>query len=578
MRTIDAPTTERRRRPHPQQLRLFGLVALAAAPLVIVIAVGAWRVKGESEQRVDDSRLAIAHAAALTVRSFIGQHSSTARTLAVSPGLVEVRDPTEQQKLLDRLLIENPDWEGAGISSADGWNIASTGAPPRTLNIADRAYFQDVLRTGMPVISPGVFNRRTGNATVVLAVPLQLVDGQRGVLIVALATARLREGLRELTQDPSVEIVVVDSAGAAVVPGMRWAALEDLSGRSEVGAVIQGGEGRGRVRVGDAGEQLVAYAPALPGWGVLVYESVSNAYGPARAQLAGSMLLAVSAVAGTALLGWFLGGRVGQARERERAALGHAEQAARERDDCIAAASHDLKNPLATIQGHAQLLQRSMRRVEQPDPPVLLEGLERIEAAAKRMTAQIDAMLDVARLQGDQPLQLNPRPTDLVALTRRVVDDLQATSERHTLQLDTAENELTGVWDEVRIERVLANLVANAIKHSPDGGVVTVAVLRAGSPTGEQAAVRVTDYGVGIPAADLPHIFVRFRRGSNVVGRMVGTGIGLAGARRIVEQHSGSIAVESEEGKGSTFTMCLPLNREPPDAEPVAAGASGRSR
>jgi len=106
------------------------------------------------------------------------------------------------------------------------------------------------------------------------------------------------------------------------------------------------------------------------------------------------------------------------------------------------------------------------------------------------------------------------------------------------------------------VERVLGNLVSNALAYSPRGGAVTVTVDR---ERDEWAILQVSDHGLGIPATDLPHIFERFHRGGNVAGRIAGSGIGLAAVRQIVEQHGGTITVESREGKGSTFTVRLPL-------------------
>jgi signal transduction histidine kinase len=106
------------------------------------------------------------------------------------------------------------------------------------------------------------------------------------------------------------------------------------------------------------------------------------------------------------------------------------------------------------------------------------------------------------------------------------------------------------------LERVLAHLLSNAIKYSPAGGQVLVEVAR------EQDCARlsVTDGGLGIPKADLPHVFERFRRASNVGGHIAGSGLGLAGARDIIEQHGGTISVSSQEHRGSTFVVGLPLN------------------
>jgi signal transduction histidine kinase len=164
-------------------------------------------------------------------------------------------------------------------------------------------------------------------------------------------------------------------------------------------------------------------------------------------------------------------------------------------------------------------------------------------------------VLDAARLQEGRPLELDRRPTDLVALARRAAAECQQTTGRHRIRCEAQVPRLVGRWDAARLERVLGNLLDNAVKYSPGGTEITLTVARSGAT----AVVAVRDRGVGIPAGDLPRVFERFYRGSNVAGRIGGTGLGLAGVKRIVEQHGGTIEVESVEGVGSTFTVRLPL-------------------
>jgi signal transduction histidine kinase len=162
-------------------------------------------------------------------------------------------------------------------------------------------------------------------------------------------------------------------------------------------------------------------------------------------------------------------------------------------------------------------------------------------------------------LQLARPLELDREPTDLVELAGRVVALHEGVSERHRVELETTEPALVGRWDAARIERVLQNLLSNAIKYSPGGGHVWVRLWREPGTACDWAVVAVQDEGVGIPAADLPHLFERFHRASNVRDQIAGTGIGLATARHVVEQHGGAILVESEEHRGSTFTIRLPV-------------------
>jgi signal transduction histidine kinase len=251
------------------------------------------------------------------------------------------------------------------------------------------------------------------------------------------------------------------------------------------------------------------------------------------------------------------------ARQLESAQLEReaAESGARQRQEFMATVSHDLKNPLGAIKAQAQLLRRHIQRTTSPSTDRLLTGLEQIDTTASRMTAQIDELLDQSRLQAGQDLDLQRQAVDLVALTRQAVMEAQQTTELHTMRVEAPVSTLVGYWDPLRLHRVIANLLSNAIKYSPRGGAITVtlALGRHEIPGSHWASIAVNDEGIGIPKEDLPEIFERYRRGANVAGRIAGSGVGLAGALEIVEEHGGSITVDSVEGAGSTFKVTLPL-------------------
>jgi signal transduction histidine kinase len=191
----------------------------------------------------------------------------------------------------------------------------------------------------------------------------------------------------------------------------------------------------------------------------------------------------------------------------------------------------------------------------------LAAGLTNVDRSVTWMTRLVEQLLDVARTQEGRPLPLERRPTDLVALARRLATEHQLGTERHRIEVLSALSSLTGMWGANRLERVLANLLTNAIKYSPGGGTVRVTISRVEPADGCWAVVSVHDSGVGIPAADLPRLFKRFQRGANVSDRISGTGIGLATARQLVELHGGTISVESVQGAGSTFTVRMPLSQ-----------------
>jgi signal transduction histidine kinase len=248
-----------------------------------------------------------------------------------------------------------------------------------------------------------------------------------------------------------------------------------------------------------------------------------------------------------------------QLLRREQAARAQAEATARAREDFLTAASHELKTPLATIKGNSELLARRLRE-HAPVSERVTRVLDRLEGQVRRMESLVTSLLDLSRVQ-QEGLVLASAPVDLAALARRVLDraGLPDESTIPPLVLD-APAPVIGWWDAARLDQVLTNLVANALKYSPAGGVVR---LRLGQRDGH-AEIAVSDRGVGIPQAEHATIFEPFARGSTAPSIAEGTGLGLYITAKIVERHGGSISLQSEPGQGSTFTVRLPLR--PPGA------------
>ena len=200
------------------------------------------------------------------------------------------------------------------------------------------------------------------------------------------------------------------------------------------------------------------------------------------------------------------------------------------------------------------MLRRRTRRLPPEEAQPFAEALERIDAVASRMQTMVAGLLDLTHAASGRPPELNVRATELVALVRQCIADAQQTTTRHAIQLETDLLALHGFCDAVRIERVLANLLTNAVKYSP-GGPITVTLAQGGG----DALLSVSDRGIGIPAVDLPHLFERYYRAGNVRTKVLGSGLGLASAKQILKQHGGAIAVTSEEGAGATFRFRLPI-------------------
>ena len=239
----------------------------------------------------------------------------------------------------------------------------------------------------------------------------------------------------------------------------------------------------------------------------------------------------------------------------DNARLYGAEQAAvRTRDAFLSVAAHELKTPLTTLHGQAQLLQRRLRNgatITERE----IQSIDRVVAQSRRLNRMIGDLLDLSRIESGQ-LTLRREPMDIGLLASQVVEAAQPIVAPHTLVLHAPDQPLMVVGDSIRLEQVLHNLISNAAKYSPGGDTITVVVEQRGT----DVSISVRDYGIGIPAEALPRLFERFYRAPNAEQhRISGIGVGLYVVREIVLLHGGTIEVNSAEGGGSVFTLTLPL-------------------
>jgi PAS domain S-box-containing protein len=231
-----------------------------------------------------------------------------------------------------------------------------------------------------------------------------------------------------------------------------------------------------------------------------------------------------------------------------------------QKDEFLSAIAHDLRTPLTAIKGHSQLLLRRMEGKGTEDwSELAYESVARIDATASRMAALVNELLDITRFDMRGPPELTRAPTDLVQLVREAIADQGRIGRRKDIDVIPGVESLEGMWDAPRLARAISNLVANALRYSSVGQPVTIAISQATSAERDKAIVTVRDRGIGIPASDLPHIYERFYRGANASANVSGTGLGLTSARQIVEQHSGTLTIESVEGEGTTATLRLPV-------------------
>lgn len=234
--------------------------------------------------------------------------------------------------------------------------------------------------------------------------------------------------------------------------------------------------------------------------------------------------------------------------------LHEAKEAIRLRDDFLAMASHDMRTPLQAILANIQLAARRLGRedADGAQREAMRDNLAHAERSTGRLALLVGDLLDVAMLRSGHSLNLERSEADLAELLRRVAADHQAATRLHRIEV-TGALDTPITTDPVRLERVLDNLIGNAVKYSPDGGEIVVEV----TATDAEVAVAVRDQGIGIPAADLAAIFEPYRRGSNAT-TLRGIGLGLSGSRDVIRELGGDISVESTEGEGSVFTARLP--------------------
>jgi signal transduction histidine kinase len=228
------------------------------------------------------------------------------------------------------------------------------------------------------------------------------------------------------------------------------------------------------------------------------------------------------------------------------------------KDEFIGVAAHELRNPIAALKGFATMLVYQTNRGKGAKLSLWQrEALEEIEQATARLDKLTEDLLDVTRLQAGR-LALTRKPTDLVALTRHVMAQMQMTTSRHMFSLETEFSSLIVAIDRVRIEQVLNNLLSNVVKYSPQGGPIKLTLHEEIEP--HVALLTIRDRGIGIPAHQQARIFGRFVRADNArTAEITGTGLGLYLSRELVERHGGRLWFESMEGEGTAFFLMLPL-------------------
>lgn len=264
----------------------------------------------------------------------------------------------------------------------------------------------------------------------------------------------------------------------------------------------------------------------------------------------------------TAMVRFRQGDREARADESGSAELAHiahsfnelATELTRQRDaqySYFAGVAHDLRNPLNVMK---LAVSRLTHAPSLPPEDKLRRTFEMLAQNVLRLERMLADVLDAAQIESGN-LRIQLEPGDLAELLREVCEAFLYVSDRHTLRCDCPDGTVSATFDRVRLEQVLTNLVSNAIKYSPDGGEVTLALRTEGGC----AVFQVTDQGIGMSAAEKERLFEPFRRlGASREG-IPGVGLGLFVVKRIIDAHGGEVRVHSTPGAGSTFEVRLPL-------------------
>ncbi len=239
------------------------------------------------------------------------------------------------------------------------------------------------------------------------------------------------------------------------------------------------------------------------------------------------------------------------AANRDITALKELEQ---RKDEFIGVASHELRTPVTALKGYAQLLQRTLEKQGLQD---YAQTLAKMDGQLTRLTKLLADLLDISKMQTGK-VAYSKAVFDFNAWVHDIIDDIQRASPQHVIAL-TRDTECKIIGDQDRLSQVFINLLTNAIKYSPKAERVDVII----RPASDIVTVSVRDYGIGIAKEHHSRIFERFYRvTSSHDNTFPGLGIGLYISHEIIQAHEGKIWVESEEGKGSTFFVSLPLAQD----------------
>ena len=566
----------------------WALVAAVALVIVVPILLLGELSASDTQRRLRAERLALGAQAANRGADAIQTQLSLSLQQLVSLGLRPALSAAVQNKdrIGVKLVVLTPDYAGAltdmsaiDIADAAGTVLATVngasgfsggGTPVDAESVADRDYFQ-AARAGVTTVAELSIGPLSFDDPVVLAAPLRgegLSTGFIGAVIGEIRGADLATHLRSQL-GPFEDLYILDGAGRLVGSAASPATRSlDLGSDPVVRQLRSGTQLAGELRDPVTGTTALLTSASIastgqPGWSVVTVQALGGVERETADALAQQRALRLALVA-ILLLGSVAFARIAAGSLRQRrllaAALGQLEVKSREveaanrhKSEFLANMSHELRTPLNAIIGFSEVLsQRMFGEINARQADYLAD----IQASGQHLLSLINDILDLSKVEAGK-MELQPSRFSLSAAIQSVALMVRDRAAGRGVALSTeVDREIDTIEaDERKIKQVVLNLLTNAVKFTSAGGQVHVQAAR----DGDGVRVTVRDTGLGIAPADQARVFDEFAqaRGGGAPGQE-GTGLGLTVSRRLVELHGGRIWVESELGKGSTFTFTLP--------------------
>lgn len=595
---------------------LLLLLTAALVPVLLVQAVMHYNSFQERESQEFASNLELARAVSATFDTYTDHILSQELTIGTALTGPQPLPATQAEQILSESIRGYPSLRYYNWVDPFGRVLVSTLPGAAGTDISDRSYFQRIARGKEWEVSNLLVGKVTGEPTFAVARGMRDKSGSLLGVVVALVNPEKLGDVLGVQRAGQSAIAVIDGKGMGVyrypAVDLTWeqrnwinsppSMPEALSGKEVTGVFVSPVDGKARMSglapiqsigwVAGASRPvdevmapviqnltrdfvlLVLVAGAATTVALRVGRSITVPVGRLRehavavgrgeldhpldvagpnemADLAGAFKRMAEEIAIRDDQRGQLLRRLQETNRRLTAAVNEQNALTERREDLLRALSHDLRTPLTAIQGHAQMLQRSVEKTAQNDRAQ--RSAQAVVAGARQMNAMIEDLVDSARLESGQ-LTLNRVDIDLHSFVSEMKERLAGALETTRIEIAAPER-LSRVWaDTARLERILTNLLSNALKYSPSDAPV---VVRA-EETEREVMISVIDQGTGIAPEDLPHLFERYYRATGT-RKTEGLGLGLYITKMLVEAHGGRLWAESRVGEGTAFHFTLPV-------------------